>query len=139
MSVADTVGFAGRLPLLRPAVFAVVGLLLIGLLAVEAEANSRAGPCPVQTPGPTTLPEPEVTFIPSPSFGQRNALTRVDSIVMHTTEINLSGTIDIFENRLNSVSSHYVIDGGGAIYPMVELEDSAYHATYYNSRSIGIE
>ncbi|MEM9353425.1 MAG: N-acetylmuramoyl-L-alanine amidase, partial [Planctomycetota bacterium] len=97
------------------------------------------GPCPVQTPGPTTLPEPEVTFIPSPSFGQRNLLSEVDTIVMHTTEINLAGTINIFEDRRNSVSSHYVIGGGGDIFQMVDLQDSAWHATYYNSRSIGIE
>ena len=37
------------------------------------------------------------------------------------------------------MSAHYVISPSGEITQMVALNDKAIHATYYNSRSIGIE
>ena len=103
-------------------------------------AGSRSG-CPnfSHDPRPTSIPRPNTTYIASPSFGSRSSFTEIDSVVLHTTEINLAGTLAIFQNRSNSLSSHFVIDSNGDIYEMVDTRDRAWHATYYNSRSIGIE
>lgn len=123
----------------------LIGLALVGgslccQSACRAVVGSRGAPCPDFDPEPTPIPKPDTTFIASPSFGERDVLPGVvDSVVMHTTEVSLQGTIDIFEDRGNSVSSHFVIAPNGDIYEMVDTRDSAWHATYYNSRSIGIE
>ncbi len=139
MIVAALMNRIGCRPLPLPTAFTIVALLLVGSVAADAEGNTRAGPCPVITPGPTTIPKPEMTYIASPNVGQRDTRVAVDSVVMHTTEVNLQGTLDIFLDRSRSVSSHYVIAENGDIYEMVAPEDMAWHATYYNSRSIGIE
>ena len=103
-------------------------------------AGSRSG-CPniSHDPVPTPVPKPSTIVIPSPSFGTRESNREIDSVVMHTTEVDLTGTLAIFQNRSNSLSAHFVIDSTGEIYEMVDTRDRAWHATYYNSRSIGIE
>ncbi len=69
---------------------------------------------------------------------QEGRNTKIDAIVMHGTGgSTASGAITALENR--HLSSHYVIDKDGTIYQLVKDEDAAYHATWYNNRSIGIE
>ncbi len=62
----------------------------------------------------------------------------IDSIVIHTTEgpSAASGIKTLFDRNL---SAHYVIDINGDIYQLVDLSKRAWHATYYNDNSIGIE
>ena len=107
------------------------------VLLVMASVPSKAAP--IYTPQPTQLPKPETTWIASPNFNSRNNVAEIDSIVIHTTEVNLSGTIDIFLNPVREVSAHFVVAPNGDIYQMVETQKRAWHATYYNHRSIGIE
>lgn len=85
--------------------------------------------------------QPSSTWVPSPNYtnSSRESTYDIDSIVIHTTEGSYSGAISWFQNPNAQVSAHYVISPEGAITQMVKDEDIAWHATYYNSRSIGIE
>lgn len=97
-------------------------------------------------------PKPAVTWDASPNYSasSRETSYNIDSIVIHTTEgkdTNGDGyyselytqAISWFNNPKAGVSAHYVISPSGAITQMVADDDIAWHATYYNSRSIGIE
>src|SRR3954464_5593828 len=81
---------------------------------------------------------PTVTWIASPNFNSRNGTT-VDAIVIHTTESSYQSTLNTFLSPASQVSAHYVVNTDGAITQMVDTANRAWHATYYNSRSIGIE
>jgi N-acetyl-anhydromuramyl-L-alanine amidase AmpD len=81
---------------------------------------------------------PAVTWIPSPNFNSRNG-TAIDAIVIHTTEISYDATIKEFQDPAAQLSAHYVVNSDGGITQMVDTANRAWHATYYNSRSIGIE
>ncbi len=64
----------------------------------------------------------------------------IDSIVIHGTGgSTATGAISTLQNPSKTVSAHYVVDKDGTIYQLVKEEDTAYHATWFNSRSIGIE
>ncbi|QDU32008.1 N-acetylmuramoyl-L-alanine amidase A [Poriferisphaera corsica] len=68
--------------------------------------------------------------------------TKVDSIVMHTTEGSgvYENTVRWFRNSgNNSNSAHFVIARDGRVTQMVDSTRRAWHGTYYNRRSIGIE
>lgn len=104
-----------------------------------AQNCGRRGYCADYEPQPTRLPRPETTWLASPNFNFRNALDEIDSIVIHTTEVSLTGTLDIFLDRNQAVSAHFVIAPNGDIYEMVDTRNRAWHATYYNDRSVGIE
>ncbi|MEK7676360.1 MAG: N-acetylmuramoyl-L-alanine amidase, partial [Verrucomicrobiota bacterium] len=86
----------------------------------------------------------------SGNYGPRLAGEVIDTIVIHTSEgresnpsmtyqQSYAGAISWFKNPGSGVSAHYCISPSGEITQLVELADKAYHATYYNSRSIGIE
>jgi N-acetyl-anhydromuramyl-L-alanine amidase AmpD len=81
---------------------------------------------------------PAVTWIASPNFNSRSGTT-VDSIVIHTTEGSYQSAVNRFLTPSEQVSAHYIVDTNGAITQMVDTANRAWHATYYNSRSIGIE
>lgn len=127
---------------------ALVNVLLLGLLAACAD-RPPAKSKPV-------LRRPETTFVPAAKFepSDREASYDVDTVVIHTTEGTYhdedgfaenqdriyAGTIRYFENPEDrSVSAHYVVGRRGEITQMVSDKDVAWHATYYNKRSIGIE
>jgi hypothetical protein len=80
-----------------------------------------------------------ILWVSSPNFNEREAGTALDAIVIHTTEGSYEGAIEHFADRASRVSAHYVIGPSGEITQMVQLGKRAWHATYYNSRSIGIE
>ena len=123
-----------------PPVAVLGGVLLIALFDRGAGASLRSGVCPDFRPGETHVPKPETIFLRSPNFGERsNVIPAIDSVVMHTTEVSLNGTLNIFRSSSNAVSAHFVVAPNGDIYEMVDTSDRAWHATYYNSRSIGIE
>ena len=88
------------------------------------------------------ISEPEnITWVPSPNCTDRPAGQVIDAIVIHTTDGSTSaaGTISWFQNPNSNVSGHYIIDHEGDFFQMVALNKRAWHATYYNGRSIGIE
>jgi N-acetyl-anhydromuramyl-L-alanine amidase AmpD len=68
-------------------------------------------------------------------FRDRGA--RIDSIVFHTSETS-SALAAIDSLAASAQSAHYVIDTNGDIYQTVDVMKAAYHASYYNDRSIGI-
>ncbi len=88
--------------------------------------------------GKTDVPSPDVEWIASPNHGSRGS-TVVDSIVIHTTEVSYQGTLDIFLDPVREVSAHFVIAPNGHVVQMVDTSRRAWHATYFNSRSVGIE
>lgn len=88
----------------------------------------------------------------SPNFTKGHKV-KLDTIVIHDTEgDDIKKTLKWFENKEAQVSAHYVIGKDGAIYQMVEDEDTAWHCGKsclpdnkketggtVNHRSIGIE
>lgn len=78
----------------------------------------------------------------------------IDTIVIHTTEGRYDESRPFEENQSRvyagvvryfsdpgrrKVSAHYVVGPDGGVTRMVREKDIAFHATYYNARSIGIE
>ena len=82
---------------------------------------------------------PNGAMIPVFSYGTLTARAVVDTIVIHTGEGSYGGIISWFQNPSASASSQYVIARNGEITQMVADNDMSWHATYYNSHSIGIE
>ena len=88
---------------------------------------------------PNTLAAPaNIAFVASPHHSSRGGVD-IDTIVIHTVEGSYTSAINTFLNPSSRVSAHYVISPTGTITQMVPLDRAAWHATYYNSRSIGIE
>lgn len=81
---------------------------------------------------------PKLHWIKSPNFSKRTA--PVDLIVVHDTEGGFAGAVSWFSQPQSGVSAHFVLkeDGTEAVQ-MVHLDDKAWHAKAFNSRSIGIE
>jgi N-acetyl-anhydromuramyl-L-alanine amidase AmpD len=65
----------------------------------------------------------------------------ITSIVVHDTEEDYEGTIEIFQDPASQASIHYVIREDGHITQMVRVQDMAWHAGNwtFNQSSIGIE
>lgn len=83
--------------------------------------------------------QPTIIWDPSPNYNSRGGVA-IDSIVIHTTEGSYSGAVSWLKNPSAGASAHYVIkENGTEIKQLVADSDRAWHATYYNSRSIGIE
>ena len=120
---------------------ALLSILVATSDHVEAGVGVRGDCPPTYLPEPTPVPRPATIIDPSPNFGDRTNVVGsvIDSVVMHTTEVSLQETLNIFRTRASSVSSHFVIAENGDIYEMVDTTRRAWHATYYNDRSIGIE
>jgi N-acetylmuramoyl-L-alanine amidase len=87
----------------------------------------------------TDVRSPDVQWVFSPNANNRNTRVRIDAVVIHTTETPFEGTLDVFQNPASQVSAHFVIAADGRIIQMVDTTRRAWHATYYNTRSIGIE
>lgn len=80
--------------------------------------------------------KPSVVWDASSNYDERTS--PIDSVVIHTTEgSTLQGAIDWMASH--GTSAHYVIGPDGLIKQLVEDGARAWHATYYNARSIGIE
>ncbi len=90
-------------------------------------------------PDKTDVPSPDVEWIFSPNSNDRKSVVPVDAIVIHTTEVSFQGTLNIFQSTSSQVSAHFVVDTNGHIVQMVDTSRRAWHATYYNTRSVGIE
>lgn len=70
------------------------------------------------------------------TFAQRK------QIVLHSTEgTTAAGAIATFKSSVppHRVSAHFVIDRDGTIYQLVDLRDTAWHASQVNAVSVGIE
>lgn len=81
---------------------------------------------------------PKLHWVQSPNFSKRTA--PVDLIVLHDTEGGYTGAISWFSQTKSQVSAHFVLrEDGTEATQMVHLDDKAWHAKAFNSRSIGIE
>jgi N-acetyl-anhydromuramyl-L-alanine amidase AmpD len=63
-------------------------------------------------------------------------------VVLHITQgSTAAGAIATFESSVSPhrVSAHFVIDRDGTITQLVDLMDTAWHASQVNSKSVGIE
>jgi N-acetyl-anhydromuramyl-L-alanine amidase AmpD len=95
-----------------------------------------------------------VPFEAAKYFTPASRSAEIDTIVIHTTEgpydesksfeenheAVYRWTIRYFKNPdPRKVSAHYVVGPRGQVTQMVRDQDVAWHATYYNRRSIGIE
>ena len=81
---------------------------------------------------------PSLKWVPSPNFSNRSA--RVDLLVLHDTEGTYQSAINWFKNPASQVSAHFVIkEDGSEVTQMVDIVKKAWHACYFNSRSIGFE
>ncbi|MCA8910939.1 MAG: N-acetylmuramoyl-L-alanine amidase, partial [Planctomycetes bacterium] len=84
--------------------------------------------------------KPACIWDPSPNYTSGRGGTTIDAIVIHTTEGTYSGAVSWLKNPSASASAHYVIkEDGSEITQLVDDADRSWHATYYNSRAIGIE
>lgn len=83
--------------------------------------------------------QPTIIWDPSPNYTSGRSVA-IDSIVIHTTEGSYSGAVSWLKNPSANASAHYVIkEDGTEIKQLVADSNQAWHATYYNNRSIGIE
>lgn len=76
---------------------------------------------------------------PSPNYTAGRSAT-IDTVVIHTTEGSYAGAVSWLKNPSAGASAHYVIkEDGTQVTQLVADSNTSWHATYYNSRSIGIE
>ena len=109
----------------------------------QSESDNAATSQFTVAPTPTSSAgEPSWTAWDAALFYTPGRTHPVDAIVIHTTGGgSYQSNIDWFKNPSNpyETSAHYVVSPFGEVTQMVSLSDTAHHATYYNSRSIGIE
>jgi N-acetylmuramoyl-L-alanine amidase len=94
-----------------------------------------------------TAPTPTVQLAPLPyeSRLQARALSAVDLVVIHCTELPDLATAREYGERVlypesgTGNSGHYYIDRDGAIHRYVAPDRVAHHTRGYNPRSVGIE
>ena len=79
-----------------------------------------------------------------PLFGHSapGTVAQRNLIVLHITQgYTASGAIATFiaSAAPNRVSAHFVIDRDGTVYQLLDLSETAWHASAVNARSVGIE
>lgn len=83
---------------------------------------------------------PPLAWRESPNQSARDHGAKVDLIVVHDTEGGYEGAISWFANSHSEVSAHIVLkEDGSAATQMVPYARKAWHASQFNSRSIGLE
>jgi hypothetical protein len=87
----------------------------------------------------TKIVLPPLRQAPSPNHSSRHG-ARIDLLVWHETAGAYAGAISWLRNPAADASAHLVIreDGEGATQ-LVPLADKAWHAAFYNPRSVGVE
>lgn len=87
--------------------------------------------------------------IDSTSYRSPNQSSRIEAIVLHTTEGSFQGDLDWLVNSRGqaAVSCHYYVSRAGGIYQLVDDERAAWHAgassyagrANWNRFSLGVE
>lgn len=93
-------------------------------------------------PPPAPVLYPGAKWTPLSNHSSPGTLQQRKLIVLHITMgPTAAGAIATFEASVhpNRVSVHFVIDRDGTIFQLVDLKDTAWHASAVNSRSVGIE
>jgi hypothetical protein len=82
---------------------------------------------------------PPLKHVLSPNFSSRGGRA-VDLIVVHDCEGSYAGSINWFTQQKSNVSAHLVLrEDGKEVTQMVDFDKKAWHACFFNSRSIGLE
>ena len=85
-----------------------------------------------------------LTQFQSANFDSRDGTT-TDTVILHCSAGNLQSTLNTLtdttgtSNPLGRVSSHYVIAQNGDVYNLISEDKSAWHASQFNKKSIGVE
>ncbi|MFC7647989.1 N-acetylmuramoyl-L-alanine amidase [Streptosporangium lutulentum] len=107
----------------------------LGAYARTADLNATAAVSP-DYPNGSWVAASTSNYVVS----NRPTSNAIDRVVIHMTQGSYAGTISWFQNPSSRVSSHYVVrSSDGAVTQMVRNKDVAWHASNYNTRSIGIE
>jgi hypothetical protein len=82
---------------------------------------------------------PPLVWKPSPNFSSRNG-TKIDLLVYHESAGHYNGDVAWLRNPVAQASAMGVLrEDGGEFTQLVKMQDKAWHAAYFNPRSIGIE
>lgn len=85
---------------------------------------------------------PDGKWEPIEDHSMPGFLWQRDLIVLHITEGSTAASaIATFRAsiRPHRVSAHFVVDRDGTVFQLIDLNDTAWHASSVNSRSVGIE
>lgn len=84
---------------------------------------------------------PEAVWQPSPNFNRGREPGDPQWITIHITDggPRLDRTVAHLCKPSSGVSAHFVVGRTGSVAQLVELDDRAWHAKGWNSRSVGIE
>lgn len=85
---------------------------------------------------------PGAKWTPLVNHSERGIIADRNTIVLHITQGSTAeGAIQTFRNSASPhrVSAHFVIDRDGTVYQLVDVQDTAWHASQVNSHSVGIE
>jgi len=120
--------------------YALLGLL--GLLFVKGSSKKETLQTDFQEEKTEEKPKisiwDKIKFIPSPNFARKEHRS-IDRIVIHITQGSFASAIGWFKMKSSKVSAHFLVSRAGEVVQMVKLQNVAWHATPYNTRSIGIE
>jgi len=85
---------------------------------------------------------PKAKWTPLLGHSAPGTLAQRNLIVLHITQgSTAAGAVATFRasQAPARVSAHFVVDRDGTVYQLLDLRDTAWHASAVNSRSIGIE
>jgi N-acetyl-anhydromuramyl-L-alanine amidase AmpD len=85
---------------------------------------------------------PAARWEPLSEHSAPGTLADRNTIVLHITQGSTAeGAIATFRASVhpNRVSAHFVIDRDGTVHQLVDINDTAWHASQVNSHSVGIE
>jgi hypothetical protein len=130
-----TIGLQSQIP---AADIATIGAAALTVLNPGPGGGVSAPVTFTITDRPPAVEEPPAVWIPSPNFDQRPPGQVIDSIVVHTTERGYNRALTHLTATGSAESVHFLINSDGAITRLVDPVHRAWHATYYDDRSIGI-
>ena len=113
------------------------GWFLAGLLGLGPSDGTPGKPRQIAA-HPASLCDRRVPTLGDDGCPHDGTPQRIDLIVIHHCGETFESCIGTFTQD-RGVSAHYLISGTGIVVQMVADRDKAFHATYVNPRSIGIE
>jgi N-acetyl-anhydromuramyl-L-alanine amidase AmpD len=85
---------------------------------------------------------PKAKWVPLTDHSAPGNLTDRNTIVLHITDgPTAAGAIATFKASVapHRVSAHFVIDRDGTVYQLLDIRETAWHASQANAHSVGIE
>lgn len=122
--------------------FALLGLLGLLFLKGNSKKELESENIDFQTKNEASFEEKsfldQIPFIPSPNFVKKD-YGKIDRIIIHITQGSFASAIGWFKMESSKVSAHFIVSRVGEVVQMVKLQNVAWHAAPFNTRSIGIE